>query len=481
MTKRSTSVLAGLTAVTVAATTSLVLAVGGPAGAATPPPWQSGALKDPNAVGVLTLHAANGAEITSGTLDDGPIAAFVAGSTALRSGDKFATLFAYTPRDGNNPVGSWSGLQLTGSTDFVAATLPSSIDTGLPVVALSAADTTLPQYAAGYPNTATTTGYQGVYELRLRTTAVGQSATSAYDVVDIVVDGNTWHVAGVGGEATSTSLVVAPSSPKVGDTATLSATVSAGVPGSVQFKDGTTALGSPVAVSAGAASTTTVVSRAGAHTYSAVFTPTDTDTYAGSTGTASVTVAKATSTTTATWPASATYGTAASVKVTVAASAGTPTGTVTITSGGATVGTGTLAGGTATIKLGATALKPGSPSVRATYAGNADVAGSDSSAGTLKVAKATAKLTNKLTPAKVKASAKGKLTVTATATGTVPTGKVTVFDGKKKIGTGTLKGGKVVITLPKLKKGTHQIHATYAGSTLVSAATAAVVKLKVVK
>ncbi|GAA4710942.1 Ig-like domain repeat protein [Nocardioides conyzicola] len=480
MTKRSTSVLAGLTAATVAASTTIVLALGGSAEAATPPPWQTGPDKDPNNVGVLTLHDASGATVTSGTLDDGPIADFVAGSTALRSGDTFATLFAYTPKSGA-PVGSWSGLQLSGTTNFDTATLPASLDNGLPVVALTEADTTLPQYAAGFPNTSSTAGYQGVYELRLRTTSVGHSATPTYDVVDIVIDGNTWHIAGVGGEATSTSLAVAPTSPAVGDTATLSATVSPAVPGTVQFKDGATTLGAPVAVSSGAASTTTVIAKAGAHTYSAVFTPTDTDTYAGSTGDASVTVAKATSTTTATWPSSAKYGTAASAKVTVAASAGSPTGSVTIKSGSTTVGTGTLSGGVATVKLSATALKPGSHSLTATYAGNADVAGSTSTAGTLKVAKATGKLTNKLSASKIKASAKGKLTVKATATGTVPAGTVTIYDGKKKIGTAKLKAGKVVFTLPKLKKGTHKIHAVYAGSSLVSAATASTVTLKVVK
>ena len=480
VTKRSTSVLAGLTAATLAAGTTLVLVLAGPAGAATPPPWQSGPTKDPNVTGVLTLHDASGAEVTSGTLDDGPIAAFVSGSTALRAGDKLATLFAYTP-DSGTPVGAWAGLPLSAATNFTTATLPASLGTGLPVVALTSADTTIPQYAAGLPNTSTASGYHGVYELRLRTTAPGQSATAAYDVVDIVVDGNTWHVAGVGGQETSTSLAVTPSSLTVGDTATLSATVTPVVPGTVQFRDGTTDLGAPVTVTEGAASTTTVVAKGGAHTYAAVFTPTDSETYAGSTGTSAVTVAKATSTVTATWPASATYGTAASVQVTVSATGANPTGSVTVKDGATTVGTGTLSGGAATVKLAATGLTPGSHTLTATYAGNSDVAAGSSAAGTLKVAKATAKLANKLSAAKIKASAKGKLTITATATGVVPTGKVTVFDGKKKIGTATLKGGKVVFTLPKLKKGTHKIHATYAGSTLVSPATAKTVTLKVVK
>ena len=246
MTKRSTSVLAGLTAATVAASTSLVLALGGPAGAVTPP-WQTGATKDPNAVGVLTLHDSTGAAVTSGTLGDGPIAAYVSGSSAPRSGDKLATLFAYTP-DSGAPVGAWTGLQLSSTTDFVAATLPASIDDGLPVVALTNADTSLSQYAGSYPNTSSAAGYSDVYELRLRTTDPARGLTPAYDAVDIVVQGTTWHVAGVGGEETSTSLVVTPSGLSVGSTATLSATVSPTAAGTVQFKDGATALGSAVTV-----------------------------------------------------------------------------------------------------------------------------------------------------------------------------------------------------------------------------------------
>jgi Bacterial Ig-like domain (group 3) len=480
VTKRSTSVLAGLTAATVAASASLVLAVGGPADAATPPPWQSGAAKDPNATGVLTLHDASGAEIHSGTLDDGPIADFVSGSATLRTGDESATLFAYTP-DSAAPVGAWTGLQLSATTDFADATLPTALDNGHPVVALTAADTTIPQYAAGFPNTSTATGYHGVYELRLRTTSPGHSATAAYDVVDIEVQGSTWRVAGVGGESTTTSLVVTPTSPKVGDTATLSAAVTPGAAGSVQFRDGATALGSPVAVTGGAASTTTLVTNAGAHTYSAVFTPTDTDAYSGSTGTSAVTVAKAASTVTVTWPRSATYGVASTVRVRVAASSGSPTGTVKVTEGAVTLGTATLSAGVATLRIAATALKPGAHTLKATYAGTADIAAGSSTAGTLKVAKATARASNRLAAAKIKARAKGKLTVTVTSTGVVPTGTVTVFDGRKKIATGTLRNGKVVIALPRLRKGTHKIHAVYAGSTLVAPAAAANATLKVTR
>ncbi len=167
--------------------------------------------------------------------------------------------------------------------------------------------------------------------------------------------------------------------------------------------------------------------------------------------------------------------------MTVAASGLTPTGAVAITQGGATVGRGTLSGGTATVAVSATALKPGTAKLVATYAGSTHVVAGSSVQGTVKVAKAKASATNKLSPSTVKAAARARLTVTVKAAGTVPTGKVTVYDGSKVIATGTLKAGKVVVTLPKLKRGSHKIHATYAGSTLVGTASAATVVLKVTR
>ncbi|WAL68358.1 Ig-like domain-containing protein [Amycolatopsis cynarae] len=73
---------------------------------------------------------------------------------------------------------------------------------------------------------------------------------------------------------TTTSLAVTPASPAFqGDAVTLTATVTpASAGGTVQFKDGTTDLGAPVAVSGGTATLTTSALAAGAHSLTAVFT-----------------------------------------------------------------------------------------------------------------------------------------------------------------------------------------------------------------
>lgn len=76
-------------------------------------------------------------------------------------------------------------------------------------------------------------------------------------------------------------------------------------------------------------------------------------------------------------------------------------------------------------------------------------------------------------PSSLKATYKaGKLTVTLTVpTLKKPTGKITVFEGKTKIGGGTIvakKKGVIVITLAKLTKGKHKLTIKYAGTATIA-------------
>ncbi len=75
--------------------------------------------------------------------------------------------------------------------------------------------------------------------------------------------------------STSTTLVASPSSPStVGDPVTLTATVTpSSAAGTVQFFNGASAIGSPVTVSSGTASTSTSSLTAGSHSLTAKFTP----------------------------------------------------------------------------------------------------------------------------------------------------------------------------------------------------------------
>lgn len=77
--------------------------------------------------------------------------------------------------------------------------------------------------------------------------------------------------------ATTTTVSFAPgSNATVGSNVTVTAAVSPAAPGTVQFMDGATPLGTPVAVAAGAASYTTNALALGAHQITAVFTSSST-------------------------------------------------------------------------------------------------------------------------------------------------------------------------------------------------------------
>ena len=103
----------------------------------------------------------------------------------------------------------------------------------------------------------------------------------------------------------------------------------------------------------------------------------------------------------------------------------------------------------------------------------------------LVVGKAASTSSLKLNKTKIKKSKKAVATVQVKSVATSKaTGTVKVYDGSKVIKSATLKSsakGTIKITLPKLKKGTHKIKATYAGNGVAKASTSKVVKLKVTK
>ncbi|MET7476016.1 Ig-like domain repeat protein [Streptomyces sp. NPDC005648] len=194
---------------------------------------------------------------------------------------------------------------------------------------------------------------------------------------------------------------------------------------------------------------------------------------AASTWTGAVKYKSATTATVATTP----YGKAPKVAVTVTGSHGVkPTGKVTVKEGATVLGSGTLdASGKVTVAL-SNHLKVATHTLTVSY-GGATKLNSSSVSVTLKVTKATASVAS-TAPATVSHTARAKVTVKVTATGTTPGGTVKIYEGTKVLATGTLSGGKVTITLPKLSKGKHTLHAGYTGSSTVSARTGANFSIK---
>jgi hypothetical protein len=153
--------------------------------------------------------------------------------------------------------------------------------------------------------------------------------------------------------ATTTTLAVTPAnSASAGSAVTLTATVSPTANGTVQFFDGTTAIGTPVTVSNGTATTTTSALAQGSHQLTAAFTSSD-PAFSNSTSTAtSYTVsppsAQATTTALAVTPGtSSPAGTTVTLTATVTPS--NASGTITFTDGGTAIGSPVpVSNGTAT-------------------------------------------------------------------------------------------------------------------------------------
>lgn len=147
----------------------------------------------------------------------------------------------------------------------------------------------------------------------------------------------------VAAQNTSTTLAQNTASGNFGDSVTFTADATDGVPGTVQFKDGASNLGSAQAVNGtGVASFTTSSLAVGTHPITAVFTPTDTAAYNPSTsnGVSHVVNAIGTGVTLSSNTPSAQYA-PATFTATVSPVAA---GTVTFSEGATVLGTGTVNG-----------------------------------------------------------------------------------------------------------------------------------------
>ncbi|MBO9523931.1 MAG: Ig-like domain repeat protein [Nocardioidaceae bacterium] len=234
------------------ASTGLVVATSATAADPVPPPWQSGPGVDPNRVGTLSFYDAAGNQIFGGSLTSAPLASYVVSSAPVRAGDDHATLYAYTPVPGQVP-GTWSGTQLTAANAYPVAGAPAAVSATLPVVKGTSGDTKVTDHAAAFPNNSATAGYQGVYELRLRTSKADANpvSTDSYAVADILVSGDTWQVV-YGSKTTSATTATVPAKAIYGRAFSVPVTVTATgttPTGTASLYDGAKLIGSAALVS----------------------------------------------------------------------------------------------------------------------------------------------------------------------------------------------------------------------------------------
>ncbi len=166
----------------------------------------------------------------------------------------------------------------------------------------------------------------------------------------------------------------------VGQSVTFTATVtgSGGIAtGTVTFKDGATTLGTGTLNGGGQATFATSSLTAGSHPITAAYGG-DSNFAAGTSAPLTQTVGGTSSATTLTSSVNpSAFGQSVTFTATVTGSGGTPTGTVTFKDGATALATGAL-NGASQATFATSSLTAGSHSIRATYGGNGQFAGSDS-------------------------------------------------------------------------------------------------------
>jgi hypothetical protein len=248
------------------------------------PSWEP----DANSNGTITFYDPSGAVMTGGN-DLSHLFDFAAASSAEDpTGFHKAAIFFAFPDHTKTNTSDWFASTASAATTYPLAAPPS----------LAALPATTPVATTGTGANLTaalggaildgTAGYANIVQVRLL-----QSGGTNFWASDISYDSaaGTWtQVFPVVATATTTTTGLAASPvghQTVGGTVTLTATLSpSNSDGAVQFKDGASDIGSPVAVTSGTAQTTVTTLSAGAHSLSASFTPTDPSAFAASSSSA---------------------------------------------------------------------------------------------------------------------------------------------------------------------------------------------------
>lgn len=423
-----------------------------------PAPAPSGAttlstFNGPSANGQWSLWVVDDASGDSGSL---------AGGWCLTVTSKAATTTTLTSAP--NPSSHGSGVTLaatvtsggapvtTGTVQFTDGATP----IGGPVTVGSDGTATLTTSALTVGSHTLTAAYGG-------TDTLGQSAGSVTQVVDKA--------------ATKTVLTSDGTPSSIGDPVRFTATVtSAGVSvttGTVQFTDGGSPLGPPVAVGPdGAATLTTSALEAGTHQIAAAYSG-DANFATSSDSLQQVVNNLATTTTLTSAPNPADVGQSVTLTATVT-SGGAPvtTGTVQFADGGSSLGAAVPVGPDGTATLSTDALTAGSHTVSAAYQSTPTYAGSTGS--TTQVVEKLATATT-LTSAPNPSDAAQSVTFTATVTSggaTVGAGDVIfTVDGTDQPAVTVGTDGTATFTTADLAPGTHTVTAAYSGSDTFGAST----------
>lgn len=275
----------------------------------------------------------------------------------------------------------------------------------------------------------------------------------------------------------ATNITASPTSATFGQNVTLSATVTGSSPtGTVQFKDGTSNLGSPVTLSGATASLGTSALAVGSHTITAVYSG-DAANSSSVSPSVAVNVAKSpVAISLASSGATTTLG--QSVTFTATLGGNLISGTVQFMDGSTSLGIFPIVACTASLTT--SALSAGSHNITAIYSGDANNQGSTSTVLTQTVTPLLVTTTTALGTSATSLAAGQSVTLTASITGSSPTGSVQFMDNASAIGSPVgLNGNLAILSTNVLAVGSHNITAVYSGDAANSASTSSGVLINV--
>jgi hypothetical protein len=254
--------------------------------------------------------------------------------------------------------------------------------------------------------------------------------------------------------------------------------------GTVTFKDGSTVLATIGLDASGSATYTTSTLTVGAHSLVAVFngtnsfatSPSSKLTFAVAQASTTTSLAGSTSA-----PAAGQLVTLTATIAPVAPGGGAPTGTVVFHDGSNVIGTAQVSAGQASITVAFAGVGT-THVIEATYQGSDGFVSSNSANQTLTVLNPTATTTLTAKPLSKGKKVKGvtfQIVVQAGAAGLpVPTGRVTLEIGKRKISTVALTGGSASVNVAKAKASGKTFVVQYLGDTNYKAGVSNSVRIK---
>jgi beta-lactam-binding protein with PASTA domain len=294
----------------------------------------------------------------------------------------------------------------------------------------------------------------------------------SHNIVVADIGGRVEIFAVASAPGTTTTTLAASINPATLDASVkFSATVTGNGPtGTVQFLDGATSLGAPVALAAGVAALTTSTLAIGTHSITAVYNGDANNAASTSAALSEVVSPDPTTTAVASSLNPAIAGQAVTLTATVSGSS--PTGTVEFLNGATSLGAPVaLAGGVAALTI--STLPVGTDSITAVYSGNASNATSTSPV--LQETVSLAPTTTAVFSSNGFATLGQPVTLSGIVTGDNPTGVVQFMDGVTNLGAPVaLSESAATLAISTLALGTHSITAVYKGDAVNAASTSPV-------